>query len=78
VDFTGEQLRFLSYGRVLDTTRMRTRLGFEPRYTTREAFTDFARSRGLSGPLNVDVVGLAERLIRRGAGRVLQRVGSGT
>ena len=43
-----EQLAYLSYGRVMDTTRMRTELGFEPKWTTREAFDDFVSGRGLS------------------------------
>lgn len=42
-DFSADQLTFLAYGRGLDTTRMRTVLGFEPRYTTRETFQDYAR-----------------------------------
>jgi UDP-glucose 4-epimerase len=42
-DFSPEQLGFLTYGRGVDTTRMRTELGFEPAYTTAEAFADFCR-----------------------------------
>lgn len=34
----------MSFGRGLDTTRMRTVLGFTPAYTTGEAFADFART----------------------------------
>jgi UDP-glucose 4-epimerase len=56
VDLSPEQMRFLSYGRGLDTTRMRRELGFEPRFTTREAFLDFVRGRRLQGPLNADAV----------------------
>lgn len=41
-DFSPEQLGFLTFGRGIDTTRMRTMLGFEPTYTTQEAFADFA------------------------------------
>ena len=48
-DFSPEQLGLLTYGRGVDTTRMRTDLGFEPRYTTPEAFADFCRSFGASG-----------------------------
>jgi UDP-glucose 4-epimerase len=40
-DFSPEQLAFLTYGRGVDTTRMREVLGFEPAYTTAEAFADF-------------------------------------
>jgi len=77
VDFTGEQLRFLSYGRVLDTTRMRAVLGFEPRYTTREAFADFVRGRRLTGPLTADLVEEIERLALAGVDRVRSMAGSG-
>ncbi|HNP57026.1 MAG TPA: NAD-dependent epimerase/dehydratase family protein [Gordonia sp. (in: high G+C Gram-positive bacteria)] len=35
------QMDYLTYGRVLDNTRMRTRLGFEPRFTTSETLEDF-------------------------------------
>src|SRR3954471_4054133 len=42
-DFSPDQMAFLAYGRGLDTTRMRTALGLEPEFTTRQAFEDFAR-----------------------------------
>jgi UDP-glucose 4-epimerase len=71
VDFTGEQLRFLSYGRVLDTTKMRSVLGLRPRYTTREAFGDFVRGRRLSGLLSADLVEGVEQRAREGLGRAL-------
>ncbi len=45
VDFSPEQIRFLTYGRGVDTTRMRTKLGFEPSYSTVGTFDDFARHR---------------------------------
>jgi UDP-glucose 4-epimerase len=44
VDFSREQIAFLTYGRGLDTTRMRDVLGFEPSRTTAEAFAEFAGS----------------------------------
>lgn len=40
-----DHLDFLAYGRVIDTSRMRQDLGFEPAYTTRSAFTSFLRAR---------------------------------
>jgi len=43
-DFSPEQLSLLTYGRGVDTTRMRQVLGFEPAYTTAQAFADFAAS----------------------------------
>lgn len=41
-----EQEGFLAFGRVLDTTRMRTELGFEPRYTTLDTLDDFIERGG--------------------------------
>src|SRR5438270_674698 len=43
-----EQLNYLSYGRVMDTTRMRKDLGYSPKWTTAEAFDDYVRGRGLT------------------------------
>jgi UDP-glucose 4-epimerase len=43
-DFSPEQVAFLTFGRGLDTTRMRSMLGFEPSFTTAGAFADFAAS----------------------------------
>jgi UDP-glucose 4-epimerase len=43
-----EQLNYLSFGRVMDTTRMRNDLGYHPRWTTVEAFDDYVRGRGLT------------------------------
>ena len=43
-----EQLDYLSYGRVMDTARMRNELGYSPKWTTTEAFDDYARGRGLT------------------------------
>ncbi|MER5779897.1 NAD-dependent epimerase/dehydratase family protein [Streptomyces sp. NPDC002039] len=45
-DFSPEQIRLLTHGRVVETTQMRDTLGFAPLYTTAETFADFARSRG--------------------------------
>ncbi len=43
-DFSPEQLAFLTYGRGVDTTRMRTVLGFEPSFTTEQALLELGRS----------------------------------
>ncbi len=43
VDFSADQAAYLAFGRGLDTTRMRSVLGFEPKHTTRQAFEDFVR-----------------------------------
>jgi UDP-glucose 4-epimerase len=49
-DFSSDQVAFLAYGRGLDTTRMREVLGYEPEFTTRGAFEDFARGLGPAVP----------------------------
>jgi UDP-glucose 4-epimerase len=45
-DFSPEQVDFLTFGRGVDTTRMREELRFHPRYSTAEAFADFGASLG--------------------------------
>ncbi|MEU6418029.1 NAD-dependent epimerase/dehydratase family protein [Streptomyces spiralis] len=45
-DFSPEQIRLLTHGRVVATDQMRDTLGFTPKYTTAETFADFVRSRG--------------------------------
>jgi UDP-glucose 4-epimerase len=47
IDFSPEQVEFLKYGRGLDTTRMRSMLGFFPKYTTVETFDDFVEAHHL-------------------------------
>ncbi len=47
-DFSPEQARFLTYGRGVDTARMRTKFGFEPQHTTAETFDEFVRARDLN------------------------------
>jgi UDP-glucose 4-epimerase len=68
-DFSAEQMHYLSYGRALDTTRMRTRLGFEPRWTTPGAFEDFVRGRRLGGILAPERVAAVERRLQALVGR---------
>lgn len=41
--FPSEQLRFLNFGRVVDSTKLRTCFDFEPRWTTQQAFDDFVQ-----------------------------------
>jgi UDP-glucose 4-epimerase len=62
-DFSPEQLSFLTFGRVVDTTRMRTELGFEPAFTTAGAFADFAASMPATSRVSERAVaGLADLL----------------
>ena len=44
IDIGSDQLDMLTFGRGLDTSRMRTELGFDPNYSTRAAYEDFARA----------------------------------
>ncbi len=60
-DFSPEQVRFLTFGRGVDTTRMRDVLGFEPEYTTHEAFDSFVQARGLNTVLNPERVETVEQ-----------------
>lgn len=48
-DFSPDQMSLLSHGRGVDTTRMRESFGFEPEFTTREAFETFAAAVRESG-----------------------------
>jgi UDP-glucose 4-epimerase len=60
-DFSPDQLPHLAFGRVLDTTRMRQVLRFEPGWSTRAAFADFVEAG--RGPAPALVPGLVEALI---------------
>ncbi len=64
LDYSSEELGFLTHGIVLDTARMRTVLGFEPKWTTRGAFDDFLRGRSINPVVDANVVrGLESRLV---------------
>ncbi|MFC6597223.1 NAD-dependent epimerase/dehydratase family protein [Kitasatospora paranensis] len=57
-DFSPEQLQLLTHGRVVDTTQLRETFGYRPRYTTSEAFADFAAAQraGLLPPERLTAV----------------------
>lgn len=61
-DFSPDQITYLTYGRAVDTTRMRADFGFEPEFTTAEAFEDFRNSIGTGALTN------ASRLVSAGLG----------
>jgi UDP-glucose 4-epimerase len=70
LDVTAEDARYLNYGRVVDTARLRTEFGFVPRYTTAQAVTSFLaglrpRTRFLHAGLGVGSQVLNRRLARR-------------
>jgi UDP-glucose 4-epimerase len=60
-DLTPEQLRFLNVGRVVDTTRLREQFGFEPRWTSRQAFDDFIRGHDVRPVVDPELVTAAEQ-----------------
>lgn len=47
-EISRDQFDYLSYGRVMDTSRMRSELNYQPKWTTAEAFDDYVRGRGLT------------------------------
>ncbi len=59
-EITRDQFNYLSYGRVMDTTRMRSELGYQPKWTTAEAFDDYVRGRGLTPIIDRHRVGSLE------------------
>jgi UDP-glucose 4-epimerase len=63
VDFSPEQMRFLSHGRVVDTTRVKRDFGWEPQWSTAAAFEDFLRGRNVRPVIDPAVVQRTERRI---------------
>ncbi|MCV2490407.1 NAD-dependent epimerase/dehydratase family protein [Geodermatophilus sp. YIM 151500] len=76
VDYSPEQMRFLNFGRVVDTTVLRTEFGYAPRYTTVEALADYARTVPpvVSPALVAGITERVENAVRR-AGDVVEAVG---
>jgi UDP-glucose 4-epimerase len=69
VDFSPEQVEFLKYGRGVDTTKMRTVLGFEPEYTTLETFDSYVHMHHLGRVVPVDAVRRVEEQLMGVAAR---------
>jgi UDP-glucose 4-epimerase len=53
--FSAELQRWLTYGRVIDTTRLAETLGWRPKYTSEAAFADFLLAQGLGRNLSLDL-----------------------
>jgi UDP-glucose 4-epimerase len=72
VDWSPEQMRFLNFGRVVDTRVLREEFGYTPRYTTPEALADYAHT--VSPIVRPDLVdgaaATAEAVLGRVAGGV--------
>ena len=75
VDFSPEQMRFLNFGRVVDTTRLRRQFGFTPRWTTTQAFDDYVRGRALTPVLGAERIEAAEHALLTVARTVAEAVG---
>ena len=67
-DFSPEQIRFLTYGRGLDTSRLRDRFGFTPSYSTHDTFVEFVHERALDHALPKHRVEAIERGIAHALG----------
>ena len=67
-DFTTDQIRYLTYGRGLDTTRLKEQFGFIPQYTTPQAFAEFLRMRELPYSLPKERLESLERNIAHALG----------
>jgi UDP-glucose 4-epimerase len=65
VDFSADQIQFLNYGRVVDTSRLKRDFGFSPRWSTRQAFDDYVHGRGLRPVLDASRLTDLENRIRR-------------
>lgn len=67
-DFSPEQIRLLTHGRVVSTAQMRETLGFTPAYSSLETFLDYVRVRG-TGLLPPQAVAHAVDLVAGAARR---------
>jgi UDP-glucose 4-epimerase len=86
-DFTADQLSLLTYGRVIDTERLGSRLGLTPQYTTAAALAAHADAAGTRSLISRDLVSSAEqwltgvltsRAVRRQGGAFAQNGGDET
>jgi UDP-glucose 4-epimerase len=64
IDFSAEQTRLLTYGRVVDISRLEREFGLVPAYSTAAAFDDFVRGSDLASILSADNVSAVERMLR--------------
>jgi UDP-glucose 4-epimerase len=70
IDFSPEQMRFLNFGRVVDTTRLKKEFGYTPQWTTVQAFDDFVAGRGLQPVIDSRWVAGFERGLLGGLARL--------
>lgn len=70
VGFSPDQIRYLNFGRVLCTRKLRTEFGFRPRWTSGQAFDDYVRGRGLRPTISPERVADLERTLLAAASRL--------
>jgi UDP-glucose 4-epimerase len=63
VDFSPEQMQFLTFGRGVDVTRLEQDFGYTPQFRTVEAFDDFVAGRGLTRYIDPDRVADIEQRV---------------
>lgn len=63
VDFSADQMRFLNFGRVVDTTKLREQFGYTPRWNTQLAFDDFVHGHGLRPVVDPDHITTLENTV---------------
>jgi hypothetical protein len=73
LDITAEDSRYLNFGRVVDTTRMRVEFGFQPRYSTGETVEAYLQGLGPRRRLFVTGASVGSAVLRT---RLRQRVPS--
>jgi UDP-glucose 4-epimerase len=64
VDVTAEDARYLNFGRVVDTTRLRSEFGFTPRYSTADAIELYLRGVPSRPRFGLAAVGVGSRLLQ--------------
>lgn len=62
-EVTAEQAEFLNYGRVVDTTRLRTQLGYTPEYTTDAALDSYLDSIATLPRVGVGAIDVVRRML---------------
>jgi UDP-glucose 4-epimerase len=65
-DFSREQVRFLTYGRAINTAKIERTVGFRAQWSTAAAFADFARGHGVHALISESALRQAEDTIVAG------------
>jgi UDP-glucose 4-epimerase len=65
VDFSPEQMQFLSFGRVVSNERLKQAFGYTPQYSTEEAFESFLTGRPVPPVLTQSVLDAGESVLAR-------------